>query len=123
MIDDSFSVITPYKISSKSTNQFKRYQGVYLHLPQKFKRPPLWNGCRYGIRKYGMEVNLNKISSNSTNQFKRCTHLRNLSVYRFGTIYVTLNVITSIQQFIQMHKSVENLHPPQKFERPPFWNG
>jgi hypothetical protein len=29
----------PYKISSKSTNQFEIYQGVSLHPSQKFKRP------------------------------------------------------------------------------------
>jgi hypothetical protein len=31
----------PYKMSSKSTERFKSYYGIYLHPPQKFKRPHL----------------------------------------------------------------------------------
>jgi hypothetical protein len=27
-----------------------------LHPPQKFERPPFWNGVRNGINKYGVEV-------------------------------------------------------------------
>jgi hypothetical protein len=30
-----------------------------LHPPQKFERPPFWNGWRYGIKKYGVEVSFN----------------------------------------------------------------
>jgi hypothetical protein len=40
---------------------------------------------------------------------------------RFGTIEITFNVITTMQNFIQMHQSVQKVHPPQKFKRPPFW--
>jgi hypothetical protein len=46
----------PYKISSKSTYLFKRYYGVSLHPPQKFKRPPFWNSRSYEIKKGGIEV-------------------------------------------------------------------
>jgi hypothetical protein len=44
-------------------------------------------------------------------------------------IEVTFNVITTIQDFIQIHQSVQKLlrgfftHTPQKFKRRPFWNG
>jgi hypothetical protein len=38
----------------------------------------------------------------------------------FGMIQVTFNAIT-IRNFIQIHLSVQKLHPPQKFKRPPFW--
>jgi hypothetical protein len=41
----------------------------------------------------------------------------------FGMIKVTFNAITTIQSFIQIHQSVQKLHPSQKFKRPPFWNG
>jgi hypothetical protein len=34
-----------------------------LHTPQKFERPPFWNGLRYGIRKYGLEVTFNGMTS------------------------------------------------------------
>jgi hypothetical protein len=30
-----------------------------FHPPQKFKRPPFWNGWSYGIRRYGIEVTFN----------------------------------------------------------------
>jgi hypothetical protein len=38
----------------------------------------------------------------------------------FGMIEVTFNAITTIQTFIQIHQSVQKVHPPQKFKRPPF---
>jgi hypothetical protein len=41
----------------------------------------------------------------------------------FGMIEVTFNVITTIQNFIQIHQSVQKVHPPQKFKCPPFLNG
>jgi hypothetical protein len=34
-----------------------------LHLPQKFERPSFWNGWRYGIKKYGVEVTFNGMTS------------------------------------------------------------
>jgi hypothetical protein len=34
-----------------------------LHRPQKFERPPFWNGWRYGIKKYGVEVTFNGMTS------------------------------------------------------------
>jgi hypothetical protein len=30
-----------------------------LHPPQKFERPPSWNGWRYGIKEYGVEIIFN----------------------------------------------------------------
>jgi hypothetical protein len=41
----------------------------------------------------------------------------------FEMVEISFNVITTIQNFIQIHKSVQKLHPPQKFKRPSFWNG
>jgi hypothetical protein len=38
-------------------------------------------------------------------------------------IEVTFNVISSIQNFIQIHQSVLKLHGLQNFKRPPYWNG
>jgi hypothetical protein len=65
----------PYKMSSKSANQFKSYSGVSLHPPQKFNRPPFWNGWSYrikisGFRSSSMESPSYKISSKSTHKFK-----------------------------------------------------
>jgi hypothetical protein len=34
-----------------------------LHPSQKFERPPFWNGYRYGIKKYGVEVTFNGMTS------------------------------------------------------------
>jgi hypothetical protein len=34
-----------------------------LHPPQKFERPPFWNGCSYGIKNYGVEVTFNGMTS------------------------------------------------------------
>jgi hypothetical protein len=34
-----------------------------LHPPQKFERPPFWNGWKYGIRKYRVEVTFNGMTS------------------------------------------------------------
>jgi hypothetical protein len=34
-----------------------------LQPPQKFERPPFWNGWRYGIKKYGVEVTFNGMTS------------------------------------------------------------
>jgi hypothetical protein len=56
----SYSMLPPpHKISSKSTKRFKSYWGVSLHPPQKFKRPPFWNGWSYEIKKCDIEVILN----------------------------------------------------------------
>jgi hypothetical protein len=38
---------------------FPRWLVQVLHPPQKFERPPFWNGWRNGINKYGVEVILN----------------------------------------------------------------
>jgi hypothetical protein len=64
-----------------------------------------------------------KTSSKSTKRFKSCTHLRSLNIRHFGMIEVTFNVITSIQNFNQIHQSVQKLHPPLIFKRRPFRNG
>jgi hypothetical protein len=40
----------------------------------------------------------------------------------FGMIEVTFNAITTIQNIIQIHQSVQNLHPPLKYKRLPFWS-
>jgi hypothetical protein len=37
-----------------------------------------------------------------------------------GIIEVTFNAITTIQNFIQIHQSVKNVHPPQMFNRRPL---
>jgi hypothetical protein len=34
-----------------------------LHPPQKFERPPFWNGWRYEIKKYGVKVTFNGVTS------------------------------------------------------------
>jgi ribosomal protein S10 len=112
--------LSQYKIPSKSTNQFNRC----THLRSL-------NVRNYGIVEATRLNNMAsrspstssppyKISSKSTNQFRSCTHLRSLNVRHFGAIDVTFNVITSIQNFIQIHQSVQKLHPPQKFKRPPL---
>jgi hypothetical protein len=41
----------------------------------------------------------------------------------FGMIEVTFNATTIIQNFIQIHQSVQKMHPPQKFKRTPFSSG
>jgi hypothetical protein len=126
VIDITFSVITSTQ-NFIQNHQFKRYQGVSLHQPQKCKRPPFWNVKGTGLqnmasRSFSMASPPYKISSESTNQFKKCTHLRSLNIRHFVVIDVTFNIITSVQNFIQIHQSVEKLHPPQKFKRPQFWN-
>jgi hypothetical protein len=72
-----------------------------------------------------------KISSKSTHRFESSTHLRSLNVRHFGmveamrlnsVVYVILNAITTIQNFVQNPQSVQNLRVPQKFKRPPFRN-
>jgi hypothetical protein len=40
-----------------------RWPVQVLHPPQKFERPPLWNGWRYGIKKYGVEVTFKGMTS------------------------------------------------------------
>jgi hypothetical protein len=57
----------------KVVHPLKIYQHVKLHgpiltgesfaLPQKFERPPLCNGPSYGIKSYGVDVNLNGMTS------------------------------------------------------------
>jgi hypothetical protein len=37
-------------------------------------------------------------------------------------IKVTFNVIITIQNLIQIHQSVQKVHPPQKFTCLPLWN-
>jgi hypothetical protein len=37
-------------------------------------------------------------------------------------IEVTFDAITTIQNFIKIHQSVQKVHPPQKFKRLPLWN-
>jgi hypothetical protein len=34
-----------------------------LHSPQKFERPPFWNGCSYSIKNYVIEVAFNGMTS------------------------------------------------------------
>jgi hypothetical protein len=41
----------------------------------------------------------------------------------FGMIEVTFNAITTIQNIIQIHQSVQKVYPHQKFKRSPLWNG
>jgi hypothetical protein len=74
-----------------------------------------------------------KISSKSTKCLKSCPHLRNLNVRHYGMIgsygikiygfQVTFKFITSIQNVIQIHQSVQKLHPSQKFKCSSLWNG
>jgi hypothetical protein len=40
-----------------------RWMVQVLHPPQKFERPPFWNGWNYGINKYGIEVTFNGMTS------------------------------------------------------------
>jgi hypothetical protein len=35
-------------------------------------------------------------------------------------IDVTFNAITTTQNFIEIHQSVQKVHLPQEFKRPPF---
>jgi ribosomal protein S10 len=74
--------LPPYKISSKSTNQFK----IYAHLRRL-------NVCHFGMveatRLSSMDSMSSppyKIESKSTNQFKSCTHHRSLDVCHFGMV-------------------------------------
>jgi hypothetical protein len=41
----------------------------------------------------------------------------------FGMIDVSVNAIATIQNFTQIHQSVQEVHPTHKFKRPPFLNG
>jgi hypothetical protein len=36
---------------------------VLRRVVQNFERPPFWNGCRYGIQNYGVEVTINGVKS------------------------------------------------------------
>jgi hypothetical protein len=42
---------------------FPRWLVQVLHPSQKFERPPFWNGWRYGIKEYGVEVTFNGMTS------------------------------------------------------------
>jgi hypothetical protein len=42
-------VINPVKIYQKTTFHGPRLTVQGLHSPQKFERPPFWNGCSYII--------------------------------------------------------------------------
>jgi hypothetical protein len=42
---------------------FPRWLMQVLHPSQKFERPPFWNGSRYGIKEYGVEVIFNGMTS------------------------------------------------------------
>jgi hypothetical protein len=42
---------------------FPRWLVQVLHPSQKFERPPFWNGWRYGIKKFGVEVTFNGMTS------------------------------------------------------------
>jgi hypothetical protein len=67
-----------------------------------------------------MPLSQHRISSKATNRFIRCTHLRSLNVHHYGIveaneikvydIEVAFNVITSIQNLIQIQESVQKLH-------------
>jgi hypothetical protein len=41
---------------SKQNFMVPRWLLKVLHPPKKFERPPFWNGWRYGIKKYAVEV-------------------------------------------------------------------
>jgi hypothetical protein len=73
-----------------------------------------------------------RIVYKSTSRFKSCMHLRSLNVRHFEMVEATglkvwhwshLQRHQSIQNFIQIHQSVQKVRPPQKFKRPPLWNG
>jgi hypothetical protein len=34
-----------------------------------------------------------------------------------------IHAISSMKNLIQIQQSVQKLHPPKMFKRPPFWNG
>jgi hypothetical protein len=48
-----------------------------LHPPQKFERPPFWNGCSYGINNYDVEVSFNGMTP-LLNSIKICQLLQKL---------------------------------------------
>jgi hypothetical protein len=42
---------------------------------------------------------------------------------QFGVIDIAFHVITTVQNFIQIHQLVQKLQPPQKFKPPPLLIG
>jgi hypothetical protein len=62
-----------------------------------------------------------KILSKSTNRFISCNHLRSLNIHHFGMIEVTFKAITTTQNYIQIHQSVQKVYPPLKFKLLPLW--
>jgi hypothetical protein len=58
-----FKLFIVWRSMSIQNCMVPRWLVQVLHPPQKFERPPFWNGWRYGIRKYGAEVTFNGMTS------------------------------------------------------------
>jgi hypothetical protein len=95
-IEVNFNGITCLPYFMKIHQSVQKLLRGFFAPPQKFKRPPFWNGWNYEIKNFVIEVNFNGI--------------------------------TCLPYFMKIHRSVQKLlrgffAPPQKFKRPPFWNG
>jgi len=53
----------PLKIYQNTKFHGPTLTGASFNPPQKFERPPFWNGCSYGIKNYGVEVTFNGMTS------------------------------------------------------------
>jgi hypothetical protein len=65
----TFKVVHPLKAYYNTKFHGPTLLVQMLHPPQKFERPPFWNGCSYGIKHYGIEVTFNGMTSLNFIQF------------------------------------------------------
>jgi hypothetical protein len=52
-------VVHPLRVYQNTDFMVLRWLVQVLQPHQKFERPPLWNGCSYDIKNYGVEVTFN----------------------------------------------------------------
>jgi hypothetical protein len=107
-----------YKISSKSTNRFKRCILLRSLNVRYFEMVEVTALNNRQSKSSSMSSSPYKMSSKSTNQFKSCAHLISLNFCHFETLKLWDLIVWSqgrlqchnhIQNFIQIHQTVQKL--------------
>jgi hypothetical protein len=107
MIDVYIKVITTTQISSKSTSRFNmctHLRSLNVHHLEMAEELRVWTAWSQGH----LQCHLYIQNCNQTHEsVQKLHHLRCLNVSLFGVINATSSVITSIQNFNQIHQSAE----------------
>jgi hypothetical protein len=106
-----------------------------LHPPQNYECPPFWNGWSYVKTTRSRQLQCHHLNTKCRPNPPICSKVEPTSSVNIHHIQVveatrlkkygiedTFNITTSVQNSIQIQRSVQKLHPPQTFKHLQFWN-